>query len=101
MSDGEIFVKIDRKLAVLTPKFLADCRRMPDELRGAIASGNIAATRGIGHSLWGTGSSYGFDGIGSLGEEIERAARAGDIEALRNLAERLDSYLSRVRPVFD
>ena len=59
------------------------------------------ATRGIGHSLWGTGSSYGFDGIGSLGEEIERAARAGDIEALRKLAERLDSYLARVRPVFE
>jgi hypothetical protein len=101
MSDEEILVKIDRKLAVLTSKFLADCRRMPDELRGAIESGNIAVTRRIGHSLWGAGSSYGFDGIGSLGEEIERAARAGDIEALRNLTERLDSYLSRVRPVFD
>ena len=101
MSDEEILVKIDRRLAVLAPKFLADCRRMPDELRGAIESGNIAVTRGIGHSLWGTGSSYGFDGIGSLGEEIELAARAGDFEALRTLAEQLDSYLARVRPVFD
>lgn len=101
MSDEEILVKIDRKLAVLAPKFLADCRRMPDELRGAIESGNITVTRGIGHSLWGTGSSYGFDVIGSLGEEIERAARAGDIEALRKLAEQLDSYLARVRPDFD
>ena len=101
MSDEEILVKIDRRLAGLAPKFLADCRRMPDEVRGAIESGNIAAARGIGHSLWGTGSSYGFDGIGSLGEEIERAARAGDIEALRKLAEQLDSYLARVRPVFD
>lgn len=101
MSDDEILVKIDRRLAVLAPKFLTDCRRMPDELRGAIESGKIAAARGIGHSLWGTGSSYGFDGIGSLGEEIERAARAGDVEALRKLAEQLDSYLARVRPVFD
>jgi hypothetical protein len=101
MGDEEILVKIDRKLAVLAPKFLADCRRMPEELRGAIESGNIAVARGIGHSLWGTASSYGFDGIGSLGEEIERAARAGDIAALRQLAERLDSYLARVRPVFD
>jgi two-component system sensor histidine kinase/response regulator len=101
MSDEEILVKIDRKLAVLAPKFLADCRRMPDELRGAIESGNIAVTRGIGHSLWGTASSYGFEVIGSLGEDIERAARAGDIEALRTLTERLDNYLARVRPVFD
>lgn len=101
MGDEEILVKIDRKLAVLAPKFLADCRRMPDELRGAIESGNIAVARGIGHSLWGTASSYGFEVIGSLGEEIERAARAGDTEALRKLAERLDNYLARVRPVFD
>jgi hypothetical protein len=101
MSDEDILVKINPKLAVLASKFLADCRRMPDELRGAVESGDIAVTRGIGHSLWGTGSSYGFDGIGSLGEEIERAAHAGDIEALRKLAERLDSYLTRVRPVFD
>lgn len=101
MSDEVIVVKVNRKLAVLAPKFLADCRRMPDELRGALESGDIAVTRRIGHSLWGTGSSYGFDGIGSLGEQIERAARAGDIEALRRLAEQLDSYLARVRPVFD
>lgn len=101
MSDEEIPVKIDRTLAVLVPKFLADCRRMPGELRGAIESGDIAVTRRIGHSLIGTGSSYGFEGIGSLGEEIQRAARAGDTEALRNLAERLDNYLARVRPVFD
>ncbi len=101
MSDEEILVKIDRRLAELAPKFLADCRRMPGEVRRAIESGNIAVARGIGHSLWGTGSSYGFDGIGSLGEEIERTARAGDIEALRKLAEQLDNYLARVRPVFD
>ncbi len=101
MGDEAILVKIDRRLAVLAPKFLADCRRMPDEVRGAIESGNIAVARGIGHSLWGTASSYGFDGIGSLGEEIERAARAGDIETLRKLAEQLDSYLTRVRPVYD
>ncbi len=101
MSDEEILVKIDHRLAVLVPKFLANCRRIPGELLGAIESGDIAATCRIGHSLWGTGSSYGFDGIGSLGQEIEGAALAGDVEALRKLAQRLDSYLARVRPVFD
>ena len=101
MSDEEILVKINRRLAALAPKFLADCRTMLDELRSAVESGDIAVTRRIGHSLWGTGSSYGFDAIGSLGEEIERAARAGDTEALRTVAARLDSYLARVRPVYD
>jgi len=40
----------------------------------------------------------GVQGDAAVGE---RAARAGDIEALRKLAERLDSYLARVRPVFE
>ena len=101
MSDETILVKIDRKLDVLAPKFLTDCRKLLNELRGAIESGDIAATRRIGHSLRGTASSYGFDGIGSIGEEIEHAARAADAAALRTLAERLDNYLARVRPVFD
>jgi len=101
MSAEEIPVKIDRKLALLAPKFLADCRKMVDELLGAVATGDVAVPRHIGHSLWGTGSSYGFEGIGSLGREIERAARAGDKESLRVLAGQLDSYLARVRPVFE
>lgn len=101
MSDEEIVVKLNAKLEALATKFLADCRRTPVELRGAIDAGDIALARSIGHSLWGTGSSYGFDVLGSIGEEIERAARAGDIEALRKLAAQLDGYLARLRPAFD
>jgi HPt (histidine-containing phosphotransfer) domain-containing protein len=101
MSDEEILVKIDRRLAGLAPKFLASCRQTADEIRRAIESGDVALPRSIGHSLFGTGSSYGFDEIALLGGEIERAARAGDMEALRALVERLDRYVARVRPVFD
>jgi HPt (histidine-containing phosphotransfer) domain-containing protein len=101
MSDEEIFVKIDPILAELVPKFLARCRQMPAELRGAVDAGNLEIARRIGHSLFGTGSSYGFEEIGSLGREIERAARAGDIDTLRKLPERFENYLARVRPVFD
>jgi HPt (histidine-containing phosphotransfer) domain-containing protein len=101
MSDDEILVKIDRRLAVLAPKFLASCRQTVDEIRRAIESGDVALPRSIGHSLMGTGSSYGFDEIALIGDEIERAARTGDVEALRALAERLDNYVARVRPVFE
>jgi HPt (histidine-containing phosphotransfer) domain-containing protein len=101
MGHDEVVVKIDPVLAQLAPKFLARCRETVAELRGAVEARNLEAARRIGHSLFGTGSSYGFEEIGSLGREIERAARTGDTDALRNLAERLDSYLARVRPVFD
>ncbi len=101
MSEEEIPVKIDRTLAELVPKFLAHCRRMPDEIRQAIEAGDLAVPRKIGHSLMGTGSSYGFYDIGLLGGEIERAARENDEARLRELTGRLDRYLARVRPVFD
>ncbi len=101
MSDAEILVKIDPILAELVPKFLAHCRETVAELRGAVEARNLEVARKIGHSLFGTGSSYGFEEIGFLGREIERAAREGNADALRSLAERLDSHVARLRPVFD
>jgi len=101
MSDGEILVKVDPRLAGLLPKFLAHCRRNVGEVRGAIEANDLETARRIGHSLAGAGSSYGFDEIGSIGGEIEKTARAGDVDALRGLVERLDRHLARVRPVFE
>jgi CheY-like chemotaxis protein/HPt (histidine-containing phosphotransfer) domain-containing protein len=101
MSHDEVVVKIDPELVELAPKFLARCRETVAELHGAVEARNLEAARRIGHSLFGTGSSYGFAEIGTFGREIERAAHAGDPDALRILAEQLDNHLARVRPVFD
>ena len=101
MGDEEILVKIDPILAELVPEFLARCRQSAAELRVALEAGDLTVARRIGHVLFGSGGSYGFEEIGSLGREIERAAREGDAGALRSLAERLDSHVARVRPVFD
>ncbi len=101
MSDEEIPVKIDHILAELVPKFLEHCRQMANEIHGAIEVSDFAVPRKIGHSLMGTAGSYGFMDIGLLGREIERAARETDGDRLRELAGRLDSYLARVRPVFE
>ncbi len=99
-ADGEIVVNIDPKLAELVPRFLARCRDNAGELRGAVEARNLELARRIGHSLFGTGTSYGFNELGQVGQEIERAARAGDIAGLEGLPERLENYLARVRPVF-
>jgi HPt (histidine-containing phosphotransfer) domain-containing protein len=88
-------------LAELVPKFLARCKQTVEEFRGAAQSGDLAVARRIGHALFGTASSYGFDEMAGIGREIERAARDGDSEALKELAERLDAHVARVRPVFD
>jgi len=101
MSAGEILVKIDPRIAELVPKFLAHCKRNAADVRGAVETGNLEIARRIGHSLAGAGSSYGFDEIGSIGREIDFAARSRDRAALLTQVERLEDYLGRVRPVFE
>ncbi|HEY7674267.1 MAG TPA: Hpt domain-containing protein [Burkholderiales bacterium] len=101
MSNDPITVKIDPMLAELAPKFLARCKQTVEEFRGVAQSGDLAAARRIGHALYGTASSFGFDEMAGIGKEIERAAKEGESEELKKLAERLDAHVARVRPVFD
>lgn len=101
MSDDSIRVRVDPMLAELVPKFLLRCKQSVAEFQGANQSGDLSVARRIGHSLFGTASSFGFDEMAAIGKEIEQAARNGDSEALKELAVRLDAHLTRVRPVFD
>jgi hypothetical protein len=48
----------------------------------------------------GSGGGYGFDTITRLGGEMEQAARAGDGTKVLALADELEDFLARVRPVF-
>ena len=100
-SEGTITVKIDSRIAELLPRFLENCRRQCDALRRAAAGGVWAEAGSIGHSLRGAGGGYGFDEVTRLGVEIEIAARENDAGGLRELASRLEDYLSRVDPVFE
>jgi len=99
MSNDDILVTVDVALADLVPIFLANCRAHARALHAAAAAGDLGAARAVGHNLSGSGSSYGFDQVSLFGREIERAAGEGDARALGDLAQQLEEYLARVRPV--
>jgi len=99
MSADEIVVTVDAGLADLVPTFLANCRAHARTLRAAAAAGDLGAARSVGHILSGSGSSYGFDRVSEFGREIERTAGRKDARALGELAQQLEDYLARVRPV--
>ena len=99
MSKNEIVVTVDAALADLVPTFLANCRAHARTLRAAAAAGDLSTARSVGHNLSGSGSSYGFDRVSEFGREIERTAGAEDTRALSDLAQQLEDYLARVRPV--
>ena len=99
--EGTILVRVDSRIAELLPRFLENCRHQCGALRRAAAAGVWTEAGSIGHSLRGAGGGYGFDEVTRLGVEIEIAARQNDAGGLRELAGRLEDYLSRVDPVFE
>jgi HPt (histidine-containing phosphotransfer) domain-containing protein len=101
MSGNKIVVKVDPDLKELIPGFMANRRKDIATLRDALAKGNVAQMQSTGHSLKGVGGGYGFAEMSTIGAEIETAAKAGNLEALRGLIDRYADYLERVEVVFE
>jgi CheY-like chemotaxis protein len=95
-----IHVKVDERLRTLTARFLSNCGRDLARLRSALDGGDLSAARAIGHSLRGTGGSYGFDEITRIGRAIEENSMRGDAKSVGGLVAQLEDYLSRVQPDF-
>jgi signal transduction histidine kinase/HPt (histidine-containing phosphotransfer) domain-containing protein len=77
---------IVRQYVATFRKKLADFERM-------LASGDLEGLRYLGHGLKGSGTTYGFEAISSIGKTIEEAAEAGDADALEKLGRRLQGVL--------
>ena len=95
-----IVVPVDGRLRSLVPTFLSNCARDLARLRTALAGGDLAATRAIGHTLRGVGGSYGFGEITRIGRGIEENSLRGDAASVSGLTTQLEDYLSRVQPEF-
>lgn len=66
-------------------------------LRAAVARGDYAIVRTLGHQMAGTGGGYGFEPITEIGGALDESARTGDTERMRTNIEDLDRYLQAVR----
>lgn len=51
-----------------------------------------------GHSLKGSGASFGFPLLSTLGAALEQAARVKDIDTFKQLCQELSDYIQRVQP---
>lgn len=79
-----------RELAAV---FLAARRADLPKLRAAIAAGDLASVRAIGHVLRGSAATFGHAEAGRIGARIEAAAEVGDTQALPALAAALQDSL--------
>jgi HPt (histidine-containing phosphotransfer) domain-containing protein len=84
-------------LAELVEDFLADAPAQLEALRTAAASDDAGTARRAAHTLKGTSRTFGAVELGSMCQEAETAAGAGDVGTVAALLEGIDAEWARVR----
>jgi len=101
MSSESVIVIVDRDLEDLIPGFKERRRKDVVNLRSSLAAGDMENIRITGHSMKGTGGSYGFDEISTIGAALESAAMGGQDARISEIIDHLESYLERVEIRFE
>ncbi len=77
--------------------FLAYVPKVLEEARKGLAKGNLEPVIRMGHSLRSSGRNLGALGIVELAQAVETAGRAGKVELLPSLFERMEAAYSSAK----
>jgi HPt (histidine-containing phosphotransfer) domain-containing protein len=99
--NGGIIVHVDRDIADIVPGFLDNRRKDTASITEAVTNGDFETVRILGHSMKGSGGSYGFDAITDIGSRMEQAALAKHANEIESLTAELSAYLDDVKVVYD
>jgi len=80
--------------------FLDDMPPRVQELRTALDASDASAAYMAAHSIKGMAANTGAEAIGSLAGEMENAAQAGDLEAVRGRVGELSEKFEELRRMF-
>jgi HPt (histidine-containing phosphotransfer) domain-containing protein len=100
MIHEHIIVQISSELKALIPKYLDNRRKDIEKVEMLLLEDNMESLRILGHTLKGSGTSYGFTGITALGERIEIAAKEGNKRNIDEARKELQQYIDTVQIVF-
>jgi HPt (histidine-containing phosphotransfer) domain-containing protein len=88
-------VRIDVELEDLIPGFLKSRATDIENVQGFLAENDFESIELLGHSLKGNGAGYGFDGLTTIGQVLEQAAKekspAGINKSMAEMAEYLEN----------
>ena len=113
MTDGHEFdVDLDTisELRDLTPPsifdelidlYLTDSRRRLGDIKNALASGDLEALSEAAHGLKGSSLSIGISSVAEIAGELERAARAGEMQGIDILVSRVEQRFLGMTGVLD
>lgn len=96
-----VIERINPDLKELLDRFFEVSRRDLEEMLGAIDVRDFEALARLGHTAKGTGSGYGFKGMGHIGRGIETAANARNLDDVREQVDHLARYLDIVTVEFE
>lgn len=95
----KIIVKVPEYAVQLIPNFLENREKDISKIGESLEKGDFETIERLGHSMKGSGSIYGFDGITELGKAIEMSAKEKNLEGIKNNISELKDYLGRVEIV--
>lgn len=100
MTQDPYTVTVAKDLEDLVPTFLANRARELQALRAALAAGDMAQLRHLGHRMKGVGNSYGFAKVSEIGRRIEDGAQTRDAPALEACVREYADYLAKVKVLY-
>ncbi len=95
-----IVYKIDSDLKDIIPNFMNGRKKDIGLLETAIQESNFAEIQSIGHKLKGNAGSYGFEGLGRIGADIERNAKESNLDEIKKLFEEYKDHLDQIEIQF-
>lgn len=96
-----IVVLVDPEIADLIPGYLEARQADVVQLQGALATGDWEVARRVGHTIKGTGGSYGFSRLTEVGGALEASAMEADATGFEKHLRDLEDYLARIEPRYE
>jgi len=89
-------VVIGEELSAIVPRFLSNVRRNCAVIETAAGRADFETIRSLAHNMKGTGASFGLPQITEFGDQLERAAKAGDADSALKLNASLKHFLDSI-----
>ena len=87
---------LDPAVRALLPGYLTNRRKDLEVFKKLLAAEQVDEIRRLGHNIKGSGGSYGLDDFTEIGNNIEQAALANDIQTLTRLLEDFEQCTKRL-----
>lgn len=81
----------------LIEDFLLNLEKVIDRLESEYESENFSQIQRLGHALYGSGATHGFDEISEISGQLEEAAQHQETEDIKTLLDQLKQEYERIQ----